>query len=1325
MAAAKSFSGNEFGLDTLEARCLLAVDPITPDNPLWVALPGQAVVDGVLNDSAWAAAYTIRRTQAFWSDSTATIKMMAGTTGLYLGIDVTDKYLHADGKTTAPATIATAYRWEIETDDSMTFYFDPNNSRDQYLQDSDRAVGIGLGSQADYNGQAGLLRVAPITSPLALAKYIKGDGAGRAPGVNLDGSMAAGMTWATVLHGTVNNDTDIDTGWTTEIFIPWTGMGLTGAPTNGQTWGMNFDVIFDQGGGDRDFVDHRILADRFTAPTFMDDQITGVHSSYAATLGGIRGPINYAEVMFVDPAAVSKPAPIKNLSVANTTGYSTFLNFTSPAGVASSSKGHVSGYEIRYSTSTIANDSDWLKATKFENAYTPRLAGLAESYRLIDLTPDTTYFVAVRAIDGAGNLGDLSNIVSFKTQTTAQDISGGVRVVPSPMGRTFVQENGEPFVVVGDHLGISWNYGRALYDGNVYDPTSGNYYNFFQTPSWEGPGEPYFDTLAERGINTMRVYLELQNYNYRPTMPNPLPDGLYWIEWRNGGTTTYNPAMRVFVQRVLEEAAKRNIRIIFSPFDSFSYDDAFLTEFPWAFNKGGPLGNINDFFQNSQTLQLAKNRMDQVISWVNESPYSQYMLGWEPLSEWDSNWTQNAEGDPRPSDPIPANQNMGREDEFRRRSIWINELGAYIKQKDPNHLVLMSTIAQDPRGPEARVVFYSRNFDAATPHLYTNSNEEPINNPDIDRAYKPALENATLTAYWISMREDRYPILNGEWGMTRADWIAAGKGLPHFSAEFTRAENDAIFRTVLWSGLASGQPGTSLRIGTEELGFIRDDGHSQGFILTDEMRAIQRTIANFVASTSLKIDFARFNFRSLAGDISLTNTSGKTLDAWGTTDGAQGLIYVLQNGNRSTGTVAGTRVTIKGLRPDAIIDAEVWGTGGDLGSPLAALNNLFSPDGNVTFVVPNFTEDVIIKFKARPSNNQAQDIVSVSTGTQLVTFALDLSRRPVARITDVITGASTTQNVAAVARFTGRVVDMTPFVRDGQVQLAVTDENHHLWLFQGNTTTGAWGATDLTALINAPGLTGDLTTYQPSWNAIHIAGLDARGHAINYWWAPGLTAWQFNDLTVDYGGPTMAGGLTGYVANWDGLNLAGLNSENEVIVYWWAPPMNRWETLNMTEVFNGPKFYGQLDAYVTPWGGLNIAGITADGEVWTYWWAPPMTDWVVSNITEAAGGPVVAKGVEVAVSSDGGINIFAITSDGNPHLLRWTPPDSGWHDTNVLTSAGAGSPTLGMPMGSSAAGNRMLLMGRNDGPTRTLIVYTFLISTLQWSAIDTGMAIEV
>ncbi|MCW5775397.1 MAG: hypothetical protein KIS87_02980 [Phycisphaeraceae bacterium] len=1295
-------------VEPLEPRQLLAADPITQDHPLWAIPYGHATIDGVLNDAAWADAFTLHRTLPFRTGAAATVRFMYNEAGFYAAVDVKDQFLWADGNGGGGGS-----RWELENDDSFLLYFDIDGSRDEFFRSNDVAIGV---------NNANLDRPVNGSGAVARGKYVSGDGLGGAPGIlnapadDLASSLPAGFLYATVANGTINDNSDLDDGWTMEMFIPWAALGTT-APTHGRTMGINFEVIFDDSGGMRDLTDRRDLPERFDVPAFVDDFITGVHSSYSTTQAGIRGPVNYAEAMFIDTRAGQRPATVAGVMVTDVTGYSARLRFDAPAGTTTG-LGHVSGYDIRYRTSSILNERDWLDATVYENRHVPRLAGLGEEIRLIGLSPGTTYHVVVRAFDAAGALGDLAGSVQFTTQTTVQDPSGGLRLVPSPLGRMLVTERGDAFVAVGDHLGLSWNYTRNLYPGNVWDNEGGVFQNFHDQPSFEGPAGPYFEALAARGINTMRVYLELLNNHWQgnPTVPTgpdtPItsaPDGLFWLEWRPG---EFNPHMRQFIHNLLEEADRNSIYVILSAFDTFHYDEVFeafgdsgsAVEGPWAKNFGGPLSSINDFFQTPETLELAKRRMEVVADWVNESQYGHRVLGWEIPSEWDSyEWTLNAEGNVGP----------GREPEFTRRAQWIDALAAHMRTYDPHHMVLNSTIAQDPRGPLFRLNFLSRNFDALTPHFYTNANEEPINNPDADRSVRAALEQGNVTAYWLTSEFQRRPIINGEWGMTRVDWP---NGRPVYGPGFTQADDEALFRTVLWSGLASGQFGTPLRIVTEELDF-------NGYILTNGMRKLQQTMARVVMHGVLGFDFARYHPDSLVGRMAWSNTTGHILHLFGATDRDQGIVYVLKDGNAGEGTVFGASVTVHGLRQDTIYDAEVWRTGPNITDPAATLSGLFRSHGSLTFWLPAFGTDLVVRFRARASHGQAEKIVSTPIGETIATFAVGPDLRPFLLLSDGNTGDVSRQDIALLTNFRARVHDMTPFVTpDGMLHLAVTDTEHRLWIFSGDHELGTWTVVNKTAEIGAPGLTGDLTTYQPSWGSIHIAGLDARGHAINYWWAPGLPAWEYSDLTSLFSGATMMGGLAGYVAAWDGLNLAGLNERGEVIVYWWAPGLSDWQTLNMTTLFNGPIFRGQLDAYVTPWGGLNIAGQTASGEVWTYWWSPGLRDqkvaagepdgWEVANISRAAAAPALDRAVAAAVSADGGINLFGLTPAGNLVMLRFSLVTLVWGSSDA--TALASGPAIDFPVSAASAGGRMIVAAREAGGDPRLGVYTFLLGDEEW-----------
>jgi hypothetical protein len=1285
-------------VESLEARVLMAADPISADHPLWMIPRGAAVVDGLANDAGWANAGEVLRTQATRDDNSVVVKFMHDDNGLYVLAVVQDQNLWADGLGSGVGN-----RWEMETDDSFIVYVDPNNSRDQYFQSSDRALGVNLGNASDSVNGAGAVK---------RWKFVKGTGDGGAPDVNPGGDLDSGVLYATVYTGTVNNSSDTDTGWVTEMFFPWAALNMTGAPVNGQTIGLNFQMIQDNSGGDRDLTDHRDASDRFTVPHFIDDFVDGVASSYTASQAGIRGPVNYAIGQFVDPRAADRPAPITSVTTSAVSPFGAKLNFTAPAGTTSST-GNVAGYQIRYATSPISSESAWANASEFSNSYVPRLRGLAESLRIAELSPSTTYYVAIRAVDGAGNLGDISTSASFTT-TALPSVGYKGNVIVSPHGRTLQFENGEAFVPVGDHMGISWEYTRTLFPGLIWDDAHDQFLDFSDNDHTAVEDiDEYLDMLAAHGVNTMRTYLELENV-HTVGNPGPLPQGTYWIENTPG---SYNTNMRQYVWNLLEKASARGIYIILSPFDTFSYDEAFGVEGPWAQSRGGPLSSPDYFFQstlgtpNLGTLEISKNRLQTVINWVNASQYKSSVLGYEFLSEWDSyEWTLHPSG----------GSESGRETEFRTRAMYMNELAAFVKMQAPSSLTMNSTIARDPRGPLARLDFLSRSFDVLTPHLYTNSNEEPINNPQGYKEVLAAREMGYFTAYWVTNRTDRAPVINGEWGMTRADWPGQ---TPQYTASFTQTQDETLFRSVIWSGFASGQAGTGLRIAANEQQW-------NGMLLTDGMRDLQKTFSAFVNSDTLGVDFTDFAFDNLAGNITLSSNASKRLRGWGVSDGEQGVVYVLHDRNLSSGNVTDGVLTIRGLRADQLVDVEVWSTAAGTTSALATISGVMVGNGDdFTINLPTFSTDVAIKFKGRASSSPTQQITSIAVGDSFVSFSLGADEQPVARIVDA-NGNAVVRDVAALAAFGGRVRDMTAYTSSStDVHLAFTDDNHHLWTIHGNILANTWWSEDLTAGNGQGGMTGDLTTYQPSWGAVHVAGLDARGHAINYWWAPAEPYWHYTDLTGNFGGPALEGGLTGYVSGWDGLNLAGLDADNNIVVYWWAPGIEninggdpgKWLAQNMTTDFAGPRFVGRLDAYVTPWGGLNVAGATDTGEIWAYWWAPGLNPepnrWRVTNLSAEAGlNTPILPGVEVTVSpGDGGINVFGTSSNGHLQVVRWKPGDI-WRSTDV--SNATGGVLARFPMSGASSGNRLVLAAGEYG-TSSVVVF----NSLAWQGASTGLVL--
>ncbi len=109
------------------------------------------------------------------------------------------------------------------------------------------------------------------------------------------------------------------------------------------------------------------------------------------------------------------PAAITTLAVTATTGSTMALRWNAPGNDGST--GTAASYDIRYSTSPITS-ANWTTATQATGEPAPAVAGTQQVYTLPGLSGSQTYYVAIKATDGSGNVGALSNVVSGTTADT-------------------------------------------------------------------------------------------------------------------------------------------------------------------------------------------------------------------------------------------------------------------------------------------------------------------------------------------------------------------------------------------------------------------------------------------------------------------------------------------------------------------------------------------------------------------------------------------------------------------------------------------------------------------------------------------------------------------------------------------------------------------------------------------------------------------------------------------------------------------------------------------------------------------------------------------
>lgn len=257
--------------------------------------------------------------------------------------------------------------------------------------------------------------------------------------------------------------------------------------------------------------------------------------------------------------------------------------------------------------------------------------------------------------------------------------------------------------------------------------------------------------------------------------------------------------------------------------------------------------------------------------------------------------------------------------------------------------------------------------------------------------------------------------------------------------------------------------------------------------------------------------------------------------------------------------------------------------------------------------------------------------------------------------------------------------DITVFVSKGnKVHIAGIDSNNDIHLFNQTGATGENGAVWVSRNLSdvdlrldgkaTPIFSSSLISFVTPWNALNIAGLDADGNIQAVWYHSSLSRWTVSNLSASTGAPPLTGGLTAYLTTWSAINLVGTDAEGNVSVTWWVPSFGpNWTTSNLTTLFDGPALRASsLASFVTPWGATNIAGLDADGNLSVYWWAPTSGGWNIATLSDVVEDAVlpVGKLSGLTVSSTGTINILGASADGEV-LRYWWKPGGSWAMQNL------------------------------------------------------------
>ena len=174
-------------------------------------------IDGILNDVVWK---NVEWTESFkdiegdlkpspsWNTRS---KMTWDSKGLYIAAELKEPHVWAYQKN---------YDDIVFYDNDFEVFIDPNNDTHAYYEFEVNAL----------NTMFDLFMPKP---------YRNGSGA-------MIAYNAAGMQWAVDIQGTLNNPSDIDDGWTVEIFIPFAALTIGNSakvPIDGDFWRINFSRV--------------------------------------------------------------------------------------------------------------------------------------------------------------------------------------------------------------------------------------------------------------------------------------------------------------------------------------------------------------------------------------------------------------------------------------------------------------------------------------------------------------------------------------------------------------------------------------------------------------------------------------------------------------------------------------------------------------------------------------------------------------------------------------------------------------------------------------------------------------------------------------------------------------------------------------------------------------------------------------------------------------------------------------------------------------------------------------------------------------------------
>ena len=239
--------------------------------------------------------------------------------------------------------------------------------------------------------------------------------------------------------------------------------------------------------------------------------------------------------------------------------------------------------------------------------------------------------------------------------------------------------------------------------------------------------------------------------------------------------------------------------------------------------------------------------------------------------------------------------------------------------------------------------------------------------------------------------------------------------------------------------------------------------------------------------------------------------------------------------------------------------------------------------------------------------------------------------------------------------------------------LAGRDAAGHLVVFWWSPAHD-WQVVDVTAITGRT-IAGPLTSWQTPngpFNVEHLAAVDAAGHLLVFWWSPAHD-WQVVDVTAKTG-RTVTGGVTSWqTPNGPELveHLAAHDAAGHLLVFYWAPSHD-WRVVDVTAI-TGAVVAGTPTSWQTPNGPFNVEHLAAHspaGDLMVFWWSPAH-DWQAVNVSSIAGAKVAGSPTSWQTPNGSLLveHLAAAGQDGRLLVFYWSPAHD-WQVVDVTARTG-------------------------------------------------------